>query len=693
MCGIEVEIRGEQVVAIRGDQQDVLSRGHVCPKVQAIKGVHEDPDRLRKPLRRRGEQFHEVSWDEALDEAAHGLAAVRDRHGAEGIAFYLGNPTVHNYGSVMYFQLLRRALGRVGQYSATSLDQLPHMLAGQLMFGHQLLLPVPDIDRTDFLLMLGANPKVSNGSLMTAGDVGGRFAELRSRGGKLVVVDPRRTETADEADRYLPIRPGTDALLLLALIQEVYRLDAVRPGRFADRIDGLKALGELSAPFTPAAVSGPTGIDGAAIEALAAQFVSARAPVAYGRMGVCTQEFGGLCGWLINALNTITGRLDEPGGAMFATPAADLLPLLGPGSFAQRRTRVRGLPAFGGEWPTAALAEEMDTPGEGQVRALLTSAGNPVLSAPNGPRLEAALPGLDFMVSIDIYRNETTRHADLILPPTFGLEHDHYDLVFHGLAVRNTARYCPPAFERAPDARHDWEIMLGLATRLSAGPLGGPLGRLLDRLPAGARGVLGPSTALDLMLRFGPHTGLNLRKLAKQPRGVDLGPLEPCLLRHLDAHHHGRIQLVPEAMRADVARALARVSASHRDGLVLIGRRELRTHNSWLHNSAKLNSGKRRCTLQMHPDDSGDLTSGQRVRLRTRVGTVEAELEVTDRLMQGVVSLPHGWGHHREGVQLREAAQRPGVSVNDLTDDQRVDPLSGNAAFSAVPVQVEACTE
>ena len=694
MCGIEVELDGDRIVAIRGDARDVLSQGHVCPKVHALKGIHEDPDRLRTPLRRVGQRWLSIGWGEALDEAATRLREVRQKYGEGSIALYLGNPTVHNYGSMLYLQLLKAAIGRPSLYSATSLDQLPHMLAAQQMFGHQLLMPVPDVDRTDFLLMLGANPRVSNGSLLSAGDVGARLSRLRARGGKLVVVDPKRTATAEAADQHVPIRPGADALLLLAIVHEVFRVGADRPGRLAGRMDGIGTLRELSASFSPFAIAAATAVPAATTIALAGEFCAAQRPVAYGRIGVCTQAFGGLSAWLVNVLNAITGRLDEPGGAMFPTPAASLLPFLGGGSFGRRKSRVRGLPVFGGELPAATLAEEIETPGAGQLRALVTSAGNPVLSTPNGARLEAALPKLDFMVALDIYRNESTRFADLILPPTFGLEHDHYDLAFHMLAVRNTAKYSPAAFARAPATRHDWEILLGLAARLKAGKLGGRLSRLFDRAPAAVRGVLAPSTMLDLMLRRGAYGrkrgGLSLRKLRAQPQGIDFGPLQPSLAEHLRANDR-RIELAPEVMVADVARARALLGAGVDPALVLIGRRELRTNNSWIHNSAKLNRGKRRCTLQMHPDDAAGLRDGQQVRVRTRVGTIEAELEVTDSLMRGVVSLPHGWGHHRSGMQLRVASQRPGVSVNDITDEQLVDPLSGNAAFNGVPVEVEAC--
>ena len=473
MCGIAIEVEGDRILAIRGDADDPFSRGHICPKAVALQDVHEDPDRLRRPLRRTAAGWEEIGWDEALDEAARRLAAIQKEHGRNAVAVYQGNPTVHNHGSILFGQLFLRSLGSRSRFSATSVDQLPQMLASLLMFGHQLLLPVPDVDRTDFLLILGANPVASNGSLMTAPGIERRLKAIKARGGRIVLVDPRRTETAALADLHLPIRPGGDALLLAAIIHTLVAEQRLRPGRLAEVTNGIDVLADAVKPFSPEAVADRTGLAPDVIRDLARDFAKAPSAVAYGRVGTCTQEFGGLASWLVTALNLVTGNLDRPGGAMFPTPAVDVVALgdrIGQrGHFDKGRSRVRGLPEFGGEWPVAVLAEEIETEGPGQIRALVTSSGNPVLSTPNGARLDRALARLEFMVSIDLYLNETTRHAHLILPPTFALERSHYDLVFHALAVRNTAKFSHALFPAPPDARHDWQILLELATAARRG--------------------------------------------------------------------------------------------------------------------------------------------------------------------------------------------------------------------------------
>jgi anaerobic selenocysteine-containing dehydrogenase len=700
MCGLAITLDGDRILSIRGDADDVFSRGHICPKAVALQDLHEDPDRLRRPLRRRGSDWEEIGWDAALDLAAERLLEVQRVHGRHAVAVYQGNPTVHNYGAILYGQMLVRALRTRSRFSATSVDQLPHMLASLLMFGHQLLLPVPDVDRTSFLLALGANPLVSNGSMMTAAGIERRLRELRARGGRLVVVDPRRTETAAMADQHLAIRPGTDALLLLALLQVVFAESLARPDRLAPMLSGLDEVTAAVREFPPERVAAATGIAADEIRALARAFAQAPSAVAYGRVGVSTQEMGGLCQWLLYVLNAVTGNLDRAGGAMFTRPAVDLVALgdrLGQrGHFAKGHSRVRGLPEFGGEWPAAVLAEEMETPGPGQIRAFVSLAGNPVLSTPNGARLERALAGLDFMVSVDPYLNETSRHAHLVLPPVSPLERDHYDLVFHVLAVRNTARYSPALFAPSADARDDWQILHGLAQRIGAGRGGQGLG---SSLMTRAAGRLGPRGLLALLLRTGPHgrglrpwgRGLTLKALEAEPHGVDLGPLTPVLPEALRTADR-RIALAPPALMADLARARARLAAAEREsGLSLIGRRDLRSNNSWMHNSARLTKGREVCTLLMHPGDASarGLADGDRVDVRSRAGTVAARLSVTEAMRPGVVSLPHGWGHHRPGTRLAVAAQRPGVSLNDLTDEAEVDALCGTAVLSGVPVDVQ----
>ncbi|MCA1826737.1 MAG: molybdopterin-dependent oxidoreductase [Myxococcales bacterium] len=667
VCGVIVE--GDSV---RGDPDDPFSEGHICPKAAAIPDVMRDPDRIREPQRKDGSK---VSWDAALDEAGAKLAAIQRKYGRNSIGLYLGNPSVHSYSAMLAIPLFTRALGTRSRFSATSVDQLPAMLAALEMFGHQLLMPVPDVDRTRFFLMLGANPLASNGSLMTAGGISRRLKGLRDRGGKLVVVDPRRTETAAIADQHLAIRPGADAFLLLAILHVLFEENRVK-ARFTE---GLPALREAVREFTPQLAAGKTGIAADAIRALAHEFSDAPAAVAYGRVGACTQEFGALTQWLVIALNAVTGNLDREGGFMLTTPAADVVSLANRtgdrGHFGVWKSRVRGLPEFGSELPAATMAEEIDTPGDGQIRALITFAGNPVLSTPNGARLDRALEGLEYMVSIDLYRNETTRHADLILPTSFGFERDHYDAVFYLLSVRNAARYAKALVPPPPGVRGDFEVLLDLALALKRH--GG--GRKGTSLTLRIARLTGEKRLLDLLLRFGPHK-LSLRKLEKSPHGIDLGPLQPGRL--------GKVLLAPDIFLRDLNR-LRR--SSRNGGLVLIGRRALRSNNSWMHNSLRLVKGPPGCTLMIHPDDAAarGLSAGSRARVRSRVGAVEVPIAITTDVGPGVVSLPHGWGHVRDGTALSVASANAGASLNDLTDEQSVDALSGNAAFNGVPVEVE----
>jgi anaerobic selenocysteine-containing dehydrogenase len=572
-------------------------------------------------------------------------------------------------------------------------DQLAHHFAGYLMFGHQLLIPIPDIDRTQFFLALGANPVVSNGSIMTAPGMSRRMEDLRRRGGKVILIDPRHTETARVADRHLFIRPGTDVLLLLALLQVVFAEGLTRLDHVASFTNGVETVAAVVAPFTPEKVAPITGIDANEIRGLAREFAAAESAVCYGRIGVSTQEFGGLCQWLINVLNIVTGNFDRPGGAMFTLPAFDPLTVpesIAPhGGFARWHSRVRKLPEFAGELPVAALAEEILTEGPGQIKALVTCAGNPVLSTPNGRELDQALASLEFMVSLDPYVNETTRHAHIILPPTSPLERNNYDIAFNLLAVRNTAKWSPALFAPQGETKHDWEILLELQTRIENGGLRGSLKRQFMKR------FLPPERIIDLGLRFGPHK-LSLRKVREAVHGIDLGPLQPCMpgrLRTADK----RIDLAPEPMVKDIERVKEKLlsAGAHANGhLSLIGRRQLRSNNSWMHNTERLvkgNPAKPPCTILMHPADAArrDLTAGENVLVRSKVGEIVVPVEISQEMMPGVVSIPHGWGHDREGNQLSVAQQHAGASINDLTDNQAVDALTGTAAFNGTPVTVE----
>ena len=694
ICGLAIMVEDGRITSIRGDRDDPFSRGHICPKAVALKDIHEDPDRLRQPLRRTSSgQWESIDWTAAFDETADRIAAVQRKHGRDAVAVYLGNPSAHSLGTLLYGGPLWRALRTKNRFSATSVDQLPHHLAAALIFGHQLLLPVPDIDRTGFLVVLGGNPLVSNGSIMTAPGMSRRLKELRQRGGSLVVVDPRRTETAAIADRHHFIRPGTDGLLLMALIHTVFSDGLDDLGHLSPFVSSVEEVRRLAGEFPPERVAEATGVAAADIRRLARDFAAAPSAVCYGRLGVSTQDFGALCQWLVVVLNAITGNLDRPGGAMFTRPAVDLVKSTGSGSIASWRSRVRGFPSFASELPVATLAEEITTGGAGQIRALLTVAGNPVLSTPNGRQLDRALAGLDFMASVDLYLNETTRHAHIILPPTGPLEHDNYDLVFNLLAVRNVARYSPPVFNAGPGARHDWQILEGLRRRLDRRSI-------RRRLPARLNAVLGPRRLVDLGLRTGPFgsglrplgKGLTLQRLEQEVHGLDLGPLEPCLPARLRTGDR-RVHLAPELLAADVGRLKTALERSAADGaeLRLIGRRHLRSNNSWMHNVARLVRGRTRCTLLIHPEDAERLAvkDGSTVRVSSRVGRIEVVAEVSDEVMPGVVSIPHGWGHDRDGVRLTIAVQHPGASINDLTDDTAVDPVVGTAVLHGLIVTVQ----
>ena len=712
ICGIEIAVQAGQRLDIRGDKDDPFSRGYICPKAAALGDLHYDKDRLKYPVRRTPHGWQRLGWDEAFDEVTQNLKRINAKYGRNAIGTYLGNPTVHNYGALLFAPGFIRSLHTRNRFSATSVDQLAHHLAAYFMFGHQLLLPVPDLDRTNFFLILGANPAVSNGSMMTAPGVGRRLQEIRQRGGKVILIDPRFTETAVLADRHLFIRPGTDVLLLLALLHVVFEEGLTRLGPLAAFTKGVETVGNLVAEFPPERVASITGIDSSQIRPLAREFAAAESAVCYGRVGVSTQEFGGVCQWLINVLNIVTGNLDQPGGAMFTLPAFD--PLSAPeglaprGSFARWHSRVRKLPEFAGELPVVTLAEEILTEGPGQINALVTSAGNPVLSTPNGRQLDRALARLEFMASIDPYINETTRHAHIILPPSSSLERAHYDLVFHLLAVRNTAKFSPALFQPDREMRHDWEILIELQTRMEHD---GPLGRVKRKL---IKRFFGPERILDLGLRFGPYgaglnplsKGLTLRKLKASAHGIDLGPLSSCLPGRLRTSDK-RIELAPDVLVQDVERAKAKLldSASlHSNGnlfgvppsgggdLLLIGRRQLRSNNSWMHNSQRLMRGKPQCTILMHPTDAAQrhLKPGQTVSVRSRVGSVAVPIEISDEMMPGVVSIPHGWGHDRLGIQLEVAQQHAGESINDVTDNLTIDALCGTAAFNGTWVAVEA---
>ncbi|WP_233647168.1 molybdopterin oxidoreductase family protein [Streptomyces sp. BSE6.1] len=728
-CGLALTVDGTTVTAARGDRDDVFSRGFICPKGASFGAVDSDPDRLRTPLVRRDGVLREATWEEAFEAVAAGVRPVVERYGPHSVGVVLGNPNVHTMAGALYPNVLLGALGTRSLFTASTLDQMPKHVSSGLLFGDANAIPVPDLDRTDHLLLIGANPLESNGSLCTAPDFPGRLKALGARGGTLTVVDPRRTRTAKLADRHVAIRPGTDALLLAAMAHVLYEEDLVDLGALAPHVTGVDEVREAVRDFTPESVAAACDVDADVTRALARELAAAPTAAVYGRIGSCTVPHGTLASWLVDVLNILTGNLDRPGGALFPQAATDRTPRpAGPGrGFALGRwhSRVSGHPEAKGELPLSALAEEIDTAtGAGEpVRALLTVAANPVLSAPDGDRLDKALGALDFMVSVDPYLNETSRHAHVVLPPPPPAQSPHHDFAFNTLAVRNQVRYTRPAVPLEPGRMAETEILARLTLAVTGAHGTDPAavdamvieqtlakavrephspvhGRDPGDLTALLTGENGPERRLDLMLRLGPYgdgfgarpDGLTLARLLAHPHGIDLGPLRPRLPQPLKTRS-GKVELLPEPIAADLPR-LARARDERPAGLVLVGRRHLRSNNSWMHNIPVLTGGSNRCTLHLHPEDAARLgvRDGQPVRVKGAGGAVTAPAEVTDTVRPGVVSLPHGWGHDRPGTRQTHAAGDPGVNVNQLLDGGTLDPLSGNAVLNGVPVELTPLT-
>lgn len=725
-CGLTLTIEGSRVTGARGDREDVFSKGFICPKGASIGGLDEDPDRLRAPLVRKDGVLTEASWSEAFDAIARALPALTQEHGPQAVGVVLGNPNVHTMAGALYPPALLAALRTRSLFTANTLDQMPKHVSSGLLFGDPNTIPVPDLDRTDHLLMLGANPLESNGSLCTAPDFPGRLKALRRRGGSLTVIDPRRTRTARLADRHVAIRPGTDALLLAAMAHVLFEEKLTDPGALADHVEGIGEVADAVRDFTPDAVAAACDVDAETIRTLARELAAAPTAAVYGRIGSCTVEHGTLASWLVDVLNVLTGNLDRPGGALFPLSATARAPRpAAPGKgFALGRwaSRVSGHPEAKGELPMSALAEEIGTPGAGRIRALIVLAANPVLSAPDGDRLDGALAdGLDFMVSVDPYLNETSRHADVVLPPPPPSQSAHFDFAFNTLAVRNQVRYTRPALPLGEGLMDEAEILArlvlavsgthgaepdavdtGIIDRALGKAVADPLSPVHGRDPAGLSAELtgrtGAERRLDLMLRLGPYgdgfgtdpDGLSLERLLAHPHGIDLGPLAPRVPEVLTTRS-GRVELFPAPIAADLPR-LRRALGGRTDpeALVLVGRRHLRSNNSWLHNVAALRGGSNVCTLQIHPEDAArlGLTDGAPATVTADGGELTVPVEVTDGVRTGVVSLPHGWGHNRPGTRMSVAAAQPGVNVNQLLDGSRLDPLSGTAVLNAIPVTV-----
>lgn len=697
MCGIEVRTQGREILSIAGDKKNPFSEGHVCPKAIVLKDLYDDPDRIKTPLKKTADGWQAISWDDALDEVAESLFNVQQKHGVESIGTYLGNPNAHNMGSILFGPYFYRALKSHNRYSATSVDQLPHHIVSRQLFGHQSQIPIPDIDHTEYFMIIGGNPLASNGSIMTVPHIKRRLKAIQSKGGKVVVIDPKKSETADMSSEHYFIKPGTDALLMLAMINRLFSEGKTKPGKLIDFAPTLPNIEQYVAQYTPSKVAPLIGMSIEQIEGLVDAFCAAESAVCYGRMGASVQAFGTLTQYLIMAFNMLTGNLDKRGGMMFTQPAADFLPHSGRGSIGNYQSRVRKLPNFAGEFPVSTLAEEMMTPGEGQIKAMVIGAGNPILTTPNGQQLDEAFANLEYVVAIDFFITETSRHANIILPPVTALERDHYDVVFHNFAVRNSAKFSPAVFPPSPESKTDWQIYLGLAQRLDT--LNGLSSEKYQALWAKE-----PTGVIDDMLKMGSyqHEGkrLSIDVLKQNPHGIDLGPLQPDLPNAI-FHADKLIDLKFDYFMPDLERLNqhffdeATVKAQV-DSLQLIGRRHLKTNNSWMHNSKRMvkgtNNGLSRCTAQIHPVDAAkyNVLDKQMIKVSSRVGSIELPAELTDKIMPGVISIPHGWGHNKKGMRLQVAQENPGVSVNDLTDEMVVDELSGNAVLNGVPVQIEA---
>ncbi len=684
MCGLEIKHSGTEILSIKGDKKDTFSRGHICPKAVALQDLYHDKDRLKTPIKRTETGWKEIPWEVAYDEVAEKLRSIQKKYGKNAVGSYRGNPTVHNIGLMAFGAPFMQSIGSNQKYTATSVDQLPHHFASLMMFGHYLLFPIPDIDRTDFMLIMGGNPAVSNGSIMTAPDFSNRLKGIKKRGGQVIVIDPRFTETSKIANQHFHIKPGTDAFLLLALIHVIFEENLTQVGHLKNHLNGWKTIKEIATQYPPEKIADITGIKAEDIQQLARQFAAAKTAVCYGRLGLSTQEFGGLCQWLVNVLNCITGNLDAEGGALFTLPAIDIVGMSKitgkTGSYNKRQSNVHKLPEFTGEFPVATLADEILTEGDNQIKAMVTIAGNPVLSTPNGKYLEKAFESLEFMVAIDIYLNETTKYADIILPTTTGLETPLYDLVFHQFAIRNTAKYSEALFEKSAEQRHDWEILKELTTRLSG-----------EENPANLE------QTLDFMLQYSCYKEpkLSIAELKKHPHGIDFGTLKPQFPERLFTADK-KVELAHPLFIKDLERLDTKLHSLQAQTISkypfsLIGRRQLRSNNSWMHNSERMVKGKKRCTLLIHPNDATTLSveDGQAVTVTSNVGQVKLPIEITDTMMQGVVSIPHGWGHHRKGTNITIAQQNAGVSLNDLTNAMQLDTLTGNADFSGTKVKIE----
>jgi anaerobic selenocysteine-containing dehydrogenase len=692
-CGLIIEHDGQQILSIRGDKDNVLSRGHVCPKCLALMDIYNDPSRIRKPLRKRGKEWEEISWKEAIEETAERITDIQKKYGNDSLAFFFGNPVAHNYATLLTILPFINTLKTKNIYTANSVDAWPRLLVSILLYGNQALLPIPDIERTKYFLILGANPIISHGSVMTAPDCKRRFRELQERGGKIVVIDPRRSETAKIADEHYFIKHGTDHLFIFSMLHILFKEKLIKLNHLSNKIEGIKEVEVLAREFAPEKFSEQTGIETKVIYKITREFAKADSAVCYGRMGTRTQKNATVTTWLIDLLNILTGNIDSPGGAMFTTPAVDLVGmaklLRRTDWFGRTRSRVNGFPDLTGELPVAALYDELERHGAGQIKALLTLAGNPVLSLPNSKRFEKALKNLEFMVSIDFYINETTQYSNIILPPVTYLESDHYPIIELATSIRNTAHYSDTVISPAADSKQEWEILEYLGRNIGSNR------GILEKTKAILKYVIlkkvGPERILDILLRFGPHK-LSLQELRKYPHGLDLGGLKPRLLEEMN---NKKVNLLPGLIAKEIESIKLELDDKNSGGYHLVNRRNLLGMNTYLHNFPRLLKGDNRCTLLINLSDAEKLniSNGETVRVKSRVGTIEIPVEITDEIMPGVVCIPFGWGHNSDGARLAIANKIPGVNINIIIDEKIIDTISGTSAVNGTKVSIEKIIE
>jgi anaerobic selenocysteine-containing dehydrogenase len=727
LCGMVATVEDGELVQLRPDKDHPLSKGFACPKGIAFAEVHNDPDRVLHPLRKNASgEFEQVGWEEALDDIAKRLGAVRAEHGGNSIGGYFGNPSAFNMAHTLWFPAFMKAIGSRNIYSAGSQDVNNRFVASELLYGSPITAPIPDLARTDLLVIIGANPLVSHGSVMSAPRIKEELHGITDRGGRVVVVDPRRSETAREFE-WLPVNPDGDAWLLLSLLHVLFEDGLADQGALAEQARGADDLRRLAAPFAPEETEAHHGIPAADVRKLAEDLANTKRAAVYGRTGTCLGRSGTLTTFLLDAVNVVAGNLDRVGGAMFGTLGAPgerratkaaLGGILKTGA---ARSRIGGFPSVLATMPGALMAKEMTTPGEGQIRALILSAGNPVLSVPNGDELEAALDGLDFFVAMDLYVNETNAHADYVLPATTMYERDDFPIAFQTLFTtpfrQATRAVVPPRGE----AREEWTVLEEVMRRMPEGPrrvrafqvgrrLFGPL----------AKAAMSPMRVADNIVRMGKggdrfglkRGGLNLKKLLDEhPSGVIVDDhLQPGALGTIAWHDDRKVHLDAPGIAEEIERLNER-PADPDFPLSLIGMRELRSENSWMHNSPLLQRGGRVQTARIHPADAEAIgvADGARVAVISPNGRIELPALLTDEVKQGVVAIPHGWGHKGSGSWRTANSSgagksdgngngKPvpgtegGVNINLLmsTEVEDVEPLAGMAHLNGVPIRLEA---